>query len=465
MHYINFLITLILIFTSYISEAQRSRAHERKSPYHASAQEQELVIASCPAIKEGEVATLNLLGITRGNRFEWTIKTPKGDEIIYTTTVSVLTTAPLVYDSESSLPYTASVKVYNGRSPNVIATSQVATIKVVPNIHELIAPKGFCTNTTFIVKVKDYGQTSIKLKISGIASSIPFSKAVSSPSYWSAIVPISSETSYSIQSSYGSDCFDFINDFTVKKETFLSAPISIEGATKNCSDNSSIQYSVPVQQNAYYEWAIDKAEMGNLNSNERNMVFTPTPELFGSVKILCRVSNSCGASAYTSKIVDLYSSPIINFVGLPSDICLYDSPIELKATLAGATFNGINVESGKFHSKTIGEFFPVVSYTDTISLCSVTKSQKIEVHPLPAVNAGPDKIVCQGTPIVLSGTASEALNYKWDQGIQNNHSFIPVSGTYTFTAYSEVGCTASDALTILVNPLPKPIILWLGAPI
>jgi len=72
----------------------------------------------------------------------------------------------------------------------------------------------------------------------------------------------------------------------------------------------------------------------------------------------------------------------------------------------------------------------------------------------PQAWAGSDKEICPGTCTQL--TASGGGTYIWNTG-NTNASFVvcpQVTSTYTVTVTSAVGCTASDDVTVTVNPLP-----------
>ncbi|MBA9079451.1 gliding motility-associated C-terminal domain-containing protein [Rufibacter quisquiliarum] len=84
--------------------------------------------------------------------------------------------------------------------------------------------------------------------------------------------------------------------------------------------------------------------------------------------------------------------------------------------------------------------------------CSNTDSVDVLVKPLPLVNLGPDRSLCQGEPLTL-GQALAGATYLWQDG-STTATFSPkTSGTY----WQEVtlnGCSARDEVTITFNPLP-----------
>jgi len=72
----------------------------------------------------------------------------------------------------------------------------------------------------------------------------------------------------------------------------------------------------------------------------------------------------------------------------------------------------------------------------------------------PFVDAGASFTSCPGVPITLLGTGN-AVSYQWQNGILNNHPFIPLTAaTYHVTGTGANGCQASDSVTVnLYNQL------------
>ncbi len=86
--------------------------------------------------------------------------------------------------------------------------------------------------------------------------------------------------------------------------------------------------------------------------------------------------------------------------------------------------------------------------------CSNSDQVDVTVNPLPIVDAGPDQTVCDGTPITLF--AAGTPNLSWDNGVINNVPFNQLVGTVFYTVFDAfpTGCSASDQMTVTVNPNP-----------
>jgi gliding motility-associated-like protein len=103
-------------------------------------------------------------------------------------------------------------------------------------------------------------------------------------------------------------------------------------------------------------------------------------------------------------------------------------------------------------------FIPPVgttTYTVTADLdnCISIDFVNVTVHPIPNVNAGNDVAICPGQTVVLTG--SGASTYAWDNGITNGVPFtVNQTTTYTVTG-TQNGCSATDQVTVIVNPVPN----------
>ncbi len=85
----------------------------------------------------------------------------------------------------------------------------------------------------------------------------------------------------------------------------------------------------------------------------------------------------------------------------------------------------------------------------------------LDVAPVVVANAS-DTSICLGDSVMLtsSGTAN---SYSWNPNVTENSYFYPVSTTtYTLTGTGNSGCSASDQITIQVNPLPLISISEIG---
>ncbi len=87
--------------------------------------------------------------------------------------------------------------------------------------------------------------------------------------------------------------------------------------------------------------------------------------------------------------------------------------------------------------------------------CFSTDDVQVIIHPTPLVSAGPDREVCDGEQVTLTG--SGANTYTWNNGVSDGVAFTPSLGliTYTVTGTSIFGCTATDQVDVEVLISPK----------
>jgi hypothetical protein len=94
----------------------------------------------------------------------------------------------------------------------------------------------------------------------------------------------------------------------------------------------------------------------------------------------------------------------------------------------------------------------VVTGTDTNN-CQMTDTIAVTVNDLPAVTAGNDIDVCEGSSVTLGGSGADT--YQWNNGVANGIAFIPAgTQTYTLTGTDTNGCEANDEVTVTVMPVP-----------
>ncbi|MFT5778045.1 MAG: gliding motility-associated-like protein, partial [Crocinitomicaceae bacterium] len=113
--------------------------------------------------------------------------------------------------------------------------------------------------------------------------------------------------------------------------------------------------------------------------------------------------------------------------------------------------NGIT--NGVPFTPAVGTITYTVTGTDANG-CVNTDQVDVTVFPLPAINAGVDQQVCDGSAVTLNG--SGGVSYVWDNGITDGVPFTPAVGTitYTVTGTDANGCVNTDQVDVTVFPLP-----------
>jgi len=87
----------------------------------------------------------------------------------------------------------------------------------------------------------------------------------------------------------------------------------------------------------------------------------------------------------------------------------------------------------------------------------------VTVNALPSISVvgGSSQTVCDGSPVILSGSgAGSGGSYSWSGGISNGVSFTPSSSSsYTVTGTDGNGCSSPATASVTVNALPSISVL------
>ena len=185
-----------------------------------------------------------------------------------------------------------------------------------------------------------------------------------------------------------------------------------------------------------YQWT-----GGNLTST---YIVSPTSTTTYTVTV-----TSLGSTASDNVSVTVNPLPVAN-AGLNQTICMGSS-----ATLTASGGGTYQWAGGPLTSTYIVSPTSTTTYIVTVTSLGCTASDNVTVtlNPLPVANAGVDQTICANSSATL--TASGGGTYQWSGGPSTSTYIInPVlTTTYTVTV-TNLGCTASDNVTVIVNPLP-----------
>ncbi|MCC6576061.1 MAG: gliding motility-associated C-terminal domain-containing protein, partial [Flavobacteriales bacterium] len=85
--------------------------------------------------------------------------------------------------------------------------------------------------------------------------------------------------------------------------------------------------------------------------------------------------------------------------------------------------------------------------------CQTTKTFNVVLHALPALDLGPDSLLCGATSFTVQSN-SPGNTVVWGNGSTGPQFQATGSGTYTATATSPQGCVRTDAVTLTFAPMP-----------
>jgi len=140
--------------------------------------------------------------------------------------------------------------------------------------------------------------------------------------------------------------------------------------------------------------------------------------------------------------------PIVN-AGIDIEACENDLITLTAFNPDGANISWDNgVVDGFIFSPPVG----ITIYTVTAEKvnCFTTDQVQVTINPLPIVDAGIDKIICDRDEVILSGSGADT--YLWDNGITDGVAFTPTLGTITYIVVgtSVFGCVNTDQVDVEV---------------
>jgi len=219
--------------------------------------------------------------------------------------------------------------------------------------------------------------------------------------------------------------------------TVNDLPIADAGTDQTICEGDSV--TLTATGGISYEWS----------TGDSTAIITVTPD--STTIYVVTVTNANDCTATDEVTVTVNDLPIAN-AGNDQTIC---EGVSVNLTATG----GISYEWSTGDSTAIITVTPdsTTIYIVTVTAengCTATDDVTVTVNELPIADAGNDNAICLGDTIMLTATGGNT--YEWNSGSLD--STITVSPadttTYSVTVTDVNGCTASDEVTITVNPLP-----------
>ncbi len=227
-----------------------------------------------------------------------------------------------------------------------------------------------------------------------------------------------------------------------------SAPVaSFSAATTTICENQAVTFT-DLSTNTPTSWSWDFGD-GNTSTTQNP---THTYTTAGTYTVSLTASNASGSDvATTTNYITVNATPTVTATG-GATICEGQS---VTLTASGATSYAWDNGAGSNATATVSPAATTTyTVTGTTNGCSATDQVTVAVNPVPTVTATGGATICEGQSVTLS--ASGATSYAWDNGAGSNATATvspTATTTYTVTGTTN-GCSATDQVTVAVNPTP-----------
>jgi len=213
--------------------------------------------------------------------------------------------------------------------------------------------------------------------------------------------------------------------------------VVFNGNTTICSGTTTTITAVGASS---YVWSTG-AQTGNVNIAQTGTYYVTA-------------TNALSCSKVDSVFVKVNPRPVVQISG-SNHVCAGSAQ-----TLTASGANSYQWSTGEVGSDisiapTTNTTYSVTGY-DTNG-CSTMVQKVVNVEDVPVVQILGNRTICQGQSTVL--TALGGTSYVWSNGnnTQDIAVFPNISSSYTVTAFSDFGCTATSTAVVTVNALPSII--------
>jgi hypothetical protein len=342
----------------------------------------------------------------------------------------------------NGVPFTpAATQTYTVTGYNAAGCSNTASTTITVNPLPTAVPGA---NATITCSNSASGVQIGSAQVAGLQYSWSPTTGLSSPFVANPFANPTTTTIYSLVVTNATGCSN-IGQVTVNVNT--TPPLALTGPNVEilCSNPNGVSIGTAPVAGLTYNWS---PSTGLSASNIANPIANPSTNTVYTLTVT-NPTTGCSANAAVTVFVN-NTSPTVN-AGPDQQVCQGQA-----VTLNGS---GLNANSFTWNNGISNGVPFVPTSTGIYTLtginasngCTATDNVLITVNPLPTVNAGPDQTICAGANVVLA--ASGALTYSWNNNVVNNVAFTPTATqSYTVTGTNANGCSATDNLTVTVNP-------------
>jgi gliding motility-associated-like protein len=143
-------------------------------------------------------------------------------------------------------------------------------------------------------------------------------------------------------------------------------------------------------------------------------------------------------------------TPVVD-LGNDTVIC-EQFPHRIGAEVAGATYSWNTGASDPYI--TVASSGSYILEVD-VQACAVRDTIVITADPIPDINLGRDRYICQGQVISLDGSHGDGRQYLWSTGDTTAYFQASSPGTYSVVVTTHRGCVGKDTVVLTALPLPE----------
>ncbi len=223
---------------------------------------------------------------------------------------------------------------------------------------------------------------------------------------------------------------------------------------------TSVPLGGPPNPSNTYAWSSNPPGFTSTSSN-------PTVTANITTTYTLTVTNNQGCSRTYQVVLTVNPLPAAN-TGPAQSGCIGTVFVLGSSAITGNTYTWTSDPTGFTSALSNPTVTPIITTTFTLTetitatSCSKTNTVLITIHPMPAAITGPSVTLCQGSSATLGTTAVPGNTYSWTStpsGFTSslaNPTVTPSATTvYHLTETTSFGCTATNSVTVTVNPLPQ----------
>src|SRR5690554_30998 len=199
------------------------------------------------------------------------------------------------------------------------------------------------------------------------------------------------------------------------------------------------------------------------STTEATVTITPptTPGVY-TYNVHSTSTSNCGEDPSVATVtvtVDNCGCPVL--VSNSGPICegeLFDLEADILGNITSFIWEGPNGFTSTEQNPTgitppLNPGFYEYVFTATIDGVECEAITTLVVEGIPVADAGNDMAICEGDSVVLSGSGGGT----WDNGVNDGIAFAPSSTQVYTSTVTENGCTDSDQVEVIVNPIPNSV--------